>query len=84
LSYETFCEILEYKLNESGHLDLILASFDEFKGENGQIGLKDLHRIARSIGEDISADELKQMIEEADEDGDGFVSRDEFIKLLSD
>ncbi len=84
MSYETFCEILEYKLNESGHLDLILASFDEFKGENGQIGLKDLHRIARSIGEDISADELKQMIEEADEDGDGFVSRDEFIKLLSD
>jgi|LauGreDrversion4_2_1035121.scaffolds.fasta_scaffold306950_1 Ca2+-binding EF-hand superfamily protein len=84
INFETFCEVLEYKLTESGHLDLILASFDEFKGTNGLIGLKDLQRVAISIGEDMSIEELQQMIEQADEDGDGFVSRDEFIKLLSD
>ena len=84
ISYETFCEVLEYKLNEGGHLELILASYDEFKGENGLIGLKDLQRIAVVIGEDVREDELQQMIDEADEDGDGFVSREEFIKLLSD
>ena len=84
ICYETFCEVLEYKLNEGGHLELILASYDEFKGENGLIGLKDLQRIAVVIGEDVREDELQQMIDEADEDGDGFVSREEFIKLLSD
>lgn len=84
ISFETFCEILEYKLNESGHIELILSSFDAFKGENGLIGFSDLKRIAGLIGETARDDELQQMIDEADEDGDGYVSRDEFIKLLSD
>jgi len=71
-------------LNEGGHLELILCSYDEFKGDNGLIGVRDLQRVASLIGEHVREEDLQQMIDEADEDGDGYVSRDEFIKLLSD
>jgi len=53
------------------------------KGENGYISLADLRRIAVEIGEEISEEELRQMMDEADEDRDGYINRDEFIKILN-
>ena len=63
--------------------DLLLSCYDEFKGENGSISISDLRRIAIEIGEDISEEELQQMMDEADEDRDGYINREEFIKILN-
>ena len=37
----------------------------------GKISLKNLRRIARELGENLSDDELQAMIDEFDKDGDG-------------
>lgn len=46
------------------------------------ISLEDLKRVAEELGADISEEELQQMIEEADSDGDGLVSETEFLRIM--
>lgn len=54
--------------------------FDE--DETGKISLGNLKRVAKELGEAISEEELKEMITEADLDGDGQVNQDEFFKIM--
>jgi centrin-1 len=63
--------------------DLLLSCYDEIKGQNDMISISDLRRIAGEIGEEVSEEDLQQMMDEADEDGDGFINREEFIKILN-
>ncbi len=37
----------------------------------GRIGFRELKRVVSELGEGISDDEMREMIEEADRDGDG-------------
>lgn len=46
------------------------------------ISLEDLQRVANELGAEISEEELRQMIEEADNDGDGLVSEMEFLRIM--
>lgn len=39
--------------------------------ESGKISLRNLRRVARELGENISDEELRGMIDEFDADGDG-------------
>lgn len=62
--------------------DEILRAFDLFdEGGKGKINLNDLRRVARELGESLQEEELVAMIEEFDVDGDGMISRDEFVGI---
>ena len=50
--------------------------------ESGFITLKNLRRVAKEIGENMTDEELQEMIEEADRDGDGQVSEEEFLRMM--
>lgn len=39
--------------------------------ESGKISLRNLRRVARELGENVSDEELRSMIDEFDTDGDG-------------
>ena len=45
----------------------------------GRISLKNMKRVARELGENLSEDELQAMIDEFDRDQDGEISGDEFM-----
>ena len=44
--------------------------------------MKNLRRVAKEIGENMTDEELQEMIEEADRDGDGQVSEEEFLRMM--
>jgi hypothetical protein len=47
-----------------------------------KITLKSLTKVAKELGENMTADELNEMIEEADRDGDGEIGEEDFIKIM--
>lgn len=62
--------------------DEINRAFDLFDIQgNGTITLEDLSRVAVELNETIDAAELESMIDEFDMDGDGAISRQEFIEI---
>ena len=49
---------------------------------NGRITMRDLKRVVLELGENISEDEMREMIEEADRDNDGHVTFDDFFRIM--
>jgi centrin-1 len=50
--------------------------------DNGKIGFKDLEKVAREIGENLTDEELQEMIDEADVDHDGEINDYEFLRIM--
>merc|ERR1711908_19773 len=60
--------------------------FNEFRlfddDETGKISFKNLKRVAQELGENMTDEELQEMIDEADRDGDGEVNEEEFFRIM--
>ncbi|OEH79723.1 putative centrin [Cyclospora cayetanensis] len=50
--------------------------------DTGKISFKNLRRVARELGEDLSDEELRAMIDEFDRDMDGEISKEEFMSIM--
>merc|ERR1712216_297748 len=50
--------------------------------ETGKISFKNLKRVAKELGERMTDEELQEMIDEADRDGDGEVNEEEFLRIM--
>mmetsp|Transcript_124075 Transcript_124075/g.185454 ORF Transcript_124075/g.185454 Transcript_124075/m.185454 type:complete len:81 (+) Transcript_124075:360-602(+) len=71
------------KMAERDPREEILKAFRLFDDDNsGRITLKNLKRVARELGETMTEEELAEMIEEADRDGDGEINEEEFIRIM--
>jgi len=63
--------------------DEIRKAFSLFDDDKtGKINLKNMKRIARELGENLTDDELQAMIDEFDRDNDGEISPDEFLYIM--
>jgi centrin-3 len=82
LPHASFVSIAASRILARDPRDEILRAFDLFDAEGkGSINLQDLRRVARELGEGLQEEELVAMIEEFDLDGDGAISRDEFVGI---
>lgn len=48
----------------------------------GFIRFEDLKRAAQVLGENLTDEEIQEMIDEADRDGDGAIAPDEFLYIM--
>lgn len=48
----------------------------------GKISFKNLKRVAKELGENLTDEELHEMIDEADRDGDGEINQEEFLRIM--
>eukprot|EP00042_Codosiga_hollandica_P018725 m.55610 g.55610 ORF g.55610 m.55610 type:complete len:90 (+) comp48887_c0_seq4:541-810(+) len=54
-----------------------------FSGQSqGKISFANLKRVAQELGENLTDDEIQEMIDEADRDGDGEINQDEFMRIM--
>lgn len=61
----------------------IRKAFQLFDDDHsGKISLKNMRRVARELGENLSEEELQAMIDEFDRDQDGEISTDEFMYIM--
>ncbi|XP_023698660.2 centrin-3 isoform X2 [Paramormyrops kingsleyae] len=72
ITFDDFNEVVAEKMLERDPQEEILKAFKLFDDDDsGKISLRNLRRVARELGENISDEELRAMIDEFDTDGDG-------------
>ncbi|GIX96070.1 centrin-1 [Caerostris darwini] len=83
IAYDDFYKLMSEKINDKGANQEIMKAFQLFDNDNtGKISFENLKRVAEELGETISDEELKEMIMEADRDGDGQVNQEEFLRIM--
>lgn len=83
ISFADFLQLMTMKMSEKDSNDEILKAFRLFDDDDtGTISFKNLKRVAKELGENLTDEELKEMIDEADIDGDGEVTQDEFLRIM--
>ncbi|KAG7476905.1 centrin-3 [Megalops cyprinoides] len=84
ITFEDFSEVVTDRILDRDPREEILKAFKLFDDDDsGKISLRNLRRVARELGENMSDDELRAMIDEFDTDGDGEISQEEFISIMT-
>uniref|UniRef100_A0A8C5GF82 Caltractin-like n=1 Tax=Gouania willdenowi TaxID=441366 RepID=A0A8C5GF82_GOUWI len=83
INFEDFLTLMTQKMNEKDSKEEIMKAFRLFDDDGtGKISFKNLKRVAKELGENLTDEELEEMIEEADRDGDGEVNEQEFLRIM--
>ena len=83
IDYNEFIDMMTQKMAERDPREEMLKAFRLFDDdETGKISFRNLKRVAKELGENMTDDEIQEMIEEADRDGDGEISEDEFMRIM--
>ena len=83
IDFEEFVQLMNRRARESDTEEEIIQAFRVFdKDGNGTISANELRHIMSTLGEKLSDDEIEQMIQEADIDGDGYINFQEFVSMM--
>lgn len=83
ISFEDFLNMMTQKMSEKDSKEEILKAFRLFDDDGtGKISFKNLKRVSRELGENLTDEELQEMIDEADRDGDGEINEQEFLRIM--
>merc|ERR1711865_872325 len=83
IEYEEFLKMMTHKILNRDPKDEILKAFRLFDDdETGKISFKNLERVAKELGERMTDEELQEIVDEADRDGDGEVNEEEFLRIM--
>ncbi|MBN3272311.1 CETN1 protein, partial [Polyodon spathula] len=83
IDFNDFLAVMTHKMVEKDSKEEILKAFRLFDDdETGKISFRNLKRVAKELGENLTDEELQEMIDEADRDGDGEVNEQEFLRIM--
>lgn len=83
IDFNEFLELMTAKMAEKDSKEEILKAFRLFDDdETNAISFKNLKRVAKELGENLTDEELQEMIDEADRNGDGLIDEDEFLRIM--
>merc|ERR1712137_1456720 len=83
VDYPKFLEMMAHKIlnrDPAEEIDKAFKLFDDY--QTGRVSFKNLKRVAKELGERLTDEELQEMIDEADRDGDGKVNNEEFQRIM--
>lgn len=84
IDFQEFLSLMEKKMKDPKDIEQELRdAFKVFdKDGNGFISAQELRHIMTSLGERLTEEEVDQMIQEADTNGDGQVDYNEFVSMM--
>ena len=83
IDFPEFLDMMTAKMQERDPREEMMKAFRLFDDdESGKISFKNLKRVAKELGENMTDDEIAEMIEEADRDGDGEIGEEEFMRIM--
>jgi centrin-1 len=83
VNFDEFVEMVTPKMLNRDSREEIMKVFALFDDDNtGAISFRNLKRVATELGENLTDEELQEMIDEADRDGDGVINEEEFYRVM--
>lgn len=83
INFEAFTVIMAEKFAERNEDDEIMKAFQLFDEEGkGTISIKNMRKVARELGESLSEEELRAMLDEFSSAGDGEVTQEDFFAIM--
>merc|ERR1711974_548972 len=84
IDFPEFLTMMARKMNSDEREEEIREAFCVFdKDGNGFISAAELRQVMLNLGEELSDKQVEEMIKEADIDGDGKVSYEEFVTIMA-
>ena len=84
IDFEEFLDMMTARMSDKDTREDINKVFRLFDDDtSGSITIRNLRRVARELGETMTDEELQEMIERADSNGDGAVSMDDFYNIMT-
>ena len=84
IDFDEFLDMMTARLSDKDSREDINKVFRLFDDEKqGAITIKNLRRVAKELGETMTDEELLEMIERADSDGDGRVTAEDFYNIMT-
>lgn len=84
IDFNQFQELMAQKIfarRPEAEIDQAFALFD--KDEDGAVSFEDLKAITEELGENLTEQELLDMIKEADRQKKGMITKEDFVRVLS-
>merc|ERR1712146_389201 len=83
IDFDEFMMMMTAKMAENDSREEIIKAFRLFDDDQtGKITFKNLKRVAKELGENMTDEELQEMIDEADRDADGEINEEEFLRIM--
>ena len=83
VDFEEFITLMNRRSRETNIEEDVLNAFKVFDKEgNGLISVTELRHIMMTLGDQLTEEEIDDMLKEADNDGDGYINYEEFIKNM--
>jgi calmodulin len=84
IDFAEFSELMENKMRETALAEEFMETFKVFDRDgNGLLSGQELKYVMAIVGESLSDQEIDEFIAQADLDGDGLISYEEFVKLMT-
>ena len=84
IDFEEFLDMMTARMSDKDTREDIAKVFRLIDDDNtGTITLRNLRRVARELGETMTDEELQEMIDRADSNGDGAVTLDDFFNIMT-
>ena len=84
IEFEEFLDMMTARISDRNTKDDLKRVFNLFDdNRTGEIRVENLKRVARELGEEISEEELKEIVQRADLDGDSKLTFDDFYNVMT-
>ena len=83
IDFDEFLTMMTAKMGQRDSREEMIKAFRLFDDdETGRISFKNLKRVAKDLGETMTDEDLQEMIDEADREGTGEVSLEDFMRIM--
>lgn len=83
IEFPEFLKLMAAKLHDMDSVEELQEAFSVFdRDKTGHVTASELKHVMNSLGENVSNQDVEDMMKEADMDGDGELSVDDFIQFV--
>merc|ERR1712023_541748 len=83
IDFDEFMVMMTAKMGEKDSREDLIKAFRFLDSdETGGITFKNLSRVAKELGENMTDEELEELIREVDRDGNGEINEGEFMRVM--